>query len=87
MVRPREGKRGWWTRVVGYHEPEPGMEVEEEEEEEEELDECDETRVVLRCFHGHAMVDEADRERRKREGGGPRERPGVQWSRASCLIS
>ncbi|GAA5982612.1 hypothetical protein JCM11641_002600 [Rhodosporidiobolus odoratus] len=74
-VRPRTGRRGYWTVVVGfYHDEVDEVPVPDATASVQgsNLEECDERRVVVRSFYSSLTVDAANASRRaKEEQGSP----------------
>ncbi|GAA5979553.1 hypothetical protein JCM10908_002966 [Rhodotorula pacifica] len=71
-LRPRDGQRGYWTRIPGdYHDDPPAHADDAASPDSRKKDgailgECDPTRVVVRSFHSALAVDAADAARRAR---------------------
>lgn len=59
MTRPRTGQRGYWTTPLAYHDGEEGLLGRKGA-----LEECDESRVVVRSFYGSEAVDSANARRK-----------------------
>ncbi|ORY90847.1 hypothetical protein BCR35DRAFT_328604 [Leucosporidium creatinivorum] len=92
MSRPRTGQRGYWTTPLAYDDgPDDGGLLGGRKG---ALEECDETRVVVRSFYGNLEVDLADARRKIRSGVGRDKRRGRRSGSTgdgergrSCIIS
>lgn len=91
LVRPRMGQRGYWTTPLAYHD---GEDEAGQVNRRGVLEECDESKVVVRSFYGHASIDGADKRRAKavaKAKGGSRRRASDGAERGergrSCIVS